>query len=123
MPTTFSTSAPEGRPSPRLTFVAEGTPAESLACPESLPVRSVRRRPSMAATRPGPRPHRGKWLTVTGAREHNLQDISIRIPLGVMTVGHGVSGSRGKSTLINDILYRSLAQSIYGLPAEEPGRS
>jgi excinuclease ABC subunit A len=66
-----------------------------------------------------PRPLTGKWLTITGAREHNLQDINIRIPLGVITVVTGVSGS-GKSTLINDILYRSLAQSIYG-SREEPG--
>jgi excinuclease ABC subunit A len=98
--------------------VAEGTPAQIMACPESLTGRYL----SGAATmlhRAHPRPLTGKWITITGAREHNLQEVTARIPLGVMTVVTGVSGS-GKSTLINDILYRSLAQTIYG-SHEEPG--
>ena len=98
--------------------VAQGTPADIMACPESLTGRYL----SGASTilhRTDPRPLTGKWLTVTGAREHNLQDLNIRVPLGVMTVVTGVSGS-GKSTLINDILYRSLAKALYG-SREEPG--
>jgi excinuclease ABC subunit A len=98
--------------------VAQGTPDDIVACPESLTGRYLS---GAAGTlhRPKPRPLTNKWLIVIGAREHNLQDITIRIPLGVMTVVTGVSGS-GKSTLINDILYRSLAKIIYG-SREEPG--
>ena len=98
--------------------VAQGTPADIMACPESLTGRYLSGA-SGILHRPEPRPLTGKWITVNGAREHNLQDLTIRIPLGVMTVVTGVSGS-GKSTLINDILYRSLAKTLYG-SREEPG--
>jgi excinuclease ABC subunit A len=98
--------------------VAQGTPADIMACPESLTGRYLSGA-SGIFHRAEPRPLTGKWITVHGAREHNLQDLTIRVPLGVMTVVTGVSGS-GKSTLINDILYRSLAKTLYG-SREEPG--
>ena len=98
--------------------VAEGTPADIMACPESLTGKYLSGATGILH-RPEPRPLTGKWITVHGAREHNLQDLTIRVPLGVMTVVTGVSGS-GKSTLINDILYRSLAKALYG-SREEPG--
>jgi excinuclease ABC subunit A len=98
--------------------VAQGTPADIMACPQSLTGKYLSGAEGIVH-RIDPRPLTNKWLTITGAREHNLQDVTIKVPLGVMTVVTGVSGS-GKSTLINDILYRSLAKALYG-SREEPG--
>jgi excinuclease ABC subunit A len=59
-------------------------------------------------------------LTITGAKENNLKNVKVEIPLGVFTLVTGVSGS-GKSTLVNDILYRALARKFYRA-MERPGR-
>ena len=57
-------------------------------------------------------PPGGGWLEIVGARHNNLRNVDVRIPLGTLTVVTGVSGS-GKSSLIEDVLYNSLARTLH----------
>ena len=89
--------------------VATGTAKDIMKCKESItgqylsgklkiPVPKVRRKPT-------------GFITVKGAKENNLKNIDVSFPLGVMTCVTGVSGS-GKSSLVNEILYKSLAKTL-----------
>ena len=99
-------------------IVAQGTPDEVAAHPESLTGQylSGRRRIAVPPLR---RPVDGRCIEVVGAREHNLKDLTVRLPLGVFVCVTGVSGS-GKSTLVNEILYPVLARTLNGARAR-PG--
>ena len=90
-------------------IIAEGTAADLEKCENSItgqylagklkiPVPEKRREPA-------------GWLTVRGAQEHNLKNIDVSFPLGIMTCVTGVSGS-GKSSLVNEILYKYLAKRL-----------
>lgn len=99
-------------------LVAEGTAADIMACKDSItgdflsgrryiPIPTERRKPT-------------GFLTVKGAREHNLKNIDVEIPLVVFTCITGVSGS-GKSSLVNEILYKSLARTLNRARIATPG--
>ncbi len=63
----------------------------------------------------------GKYITIKGARENNLKNITTKIPLGTFTCITGVSGS-GKSTLINEILVKSAMNYVYHSSKNKPGQ-
>ena len=90
--------------------VAEGTVEDIEKCGESQTglYLSGRKKIEIPEKR---RRSNGKWLKIKGARENNLKNIDVDIPLGVFTVVTGVSGS-GKSSLINEILYKKLAADL-----------
>ena len=91
--------------------VAEGTAEEIKKNPDSITGAYLSRRkfiPVPAKRRPG----NGKFIEVVGAAENNLKDLTVKFPLGTLTLVTGVSGS-GKSTLVNEILYKGIASRLY----------
>ena len=90
-------------------IIAEGAIDEILANPRSLTGQYLSGKLSIPV--PGKRRKPSGWLTVRGAKENNLKNIDVKLPLGVFCCITGVSGS-GKSSLINEIVYKHLAKVL-----------
>ncbi len=99
--------------------VACGTPQEVMANPESITGNylSGRMKIEVPETR---RALNGGFITIRGAKQNNLKNVNVKIPLGVITCVTGVSGS-GKSSLVNEVLYKNAYIRIYGSKKITPG--
>ena len=100
-------------------IVATGTLTDVMHCPESITGQYLSRAKQIPLPQ-SRRPGSGKELLIKGARENNLKNIDVPIPLGKFVCISGVSGS-GKSTLINEVLYKKLAQIFYRAK-DRPGK-
>lgn len=100
-------------------IVAQGRPEQIPSFAESLTGDYLSGRKFIAV--PSQRRQAGQdWIELSGCRENNLKDITVRFPMGLMTVVTGVSGS-GKSTLVNGLLYKALASRL-GSGTLTPGK-
>ena len=104
-------------------IVAEGTPADILKSAKSLTGQYLSGKKQIAVPQRRAKPEPKRMLKIEGARGNNLKDVTLNLPVGLMTCITGVSGS-GKSTLINDTLYNAVSHHIYGssTPAAEHDR-
>jgi len=98
-------------------IVAEGTPAEIQANVNSLTGQYLSGKKQITYNHKRHTPDPARWLSLSHATGNNLKDVSLKLPVGLLTCVTGVSGS-GKSTLINDTLYRVVAQHLYGSSTE-----
>jgi excinuclease ABC subunit A len=103
-------------------IVAEGTPAEVLANPKSLTGQYLSGKKQIIYKKARTKPDPARWIVLNNATGNNLRNVSVNIPVGLLSCITGVSGS-GKSTLINDTLYRAVAQHLYRSNAEPAAHS
>ena len=99
--------------------VAEGTAEEIKENPDSITGAYLARRKFIPVPQKR-RPGNGKFIEVVGAAENNLKNLTVKFPLGTLTLVTGVSGS-GKSTLVNEILYKGIASRLYHVKGK-PGK-
>jgi excinuclease ABC subunit A len=100
--------------------VAEGTPEQVMANPNSLTGQYLTGFKQIPSPKQRRKPTKGRRLTVVGARANNLKSITVDIPIGLFTAVTGVSGG-GKSTFLIETLYRAVARKLNGareLPGE-----
>lgn len=90
--------------------VSQGTPQEVMDDPNSLTGQYLSGRKFIEVPLERRKPD-GRWIEVKGAKENNLKNVNVKFPLGVFTAVTGVSGS-GKSSLVNEILYKTLARDL-----------
>ena len=94
-------------------IVAEGTPQQIKDNPNSLTGQYLSGKKQIEYKKVRTKADASRWLKLSNATGNNLRDVSVEIPVGLLTCITGVSGS-GKSTLINDTLYRVVAKHLYG---------
>lgn len=100
-------------------ITAEGTPEEIMNNEMSLTGQYLSGKKFISLPVERRKPD-GRWIEIKGAKENNLKNVSVRLPLGIFVAVTGVSGS-GKSTLINEVLYKSLAQKL-NRAKDKPGQ-